>query len=182
MVTADVLKLEIWQECYAQIDTERFGLCVCGEGVLKSQPAASSFVLLISFVFNQSSVSDIATVPTTKIQSKSDTRAFTYYQYSLYFITVTSLSIPFETWIRASASIFWRTEPFLYRTCLTLALCCAQRQQLHITFHSFHLHSYDLVSDFLWMTIWKTNALFRMAEFNNSNNIWALVCTHRGGQ
>ena len=78
VVTADVLKLEIWQECYAQIDTERyqvtpiekhkrFGLCVCGKGVfIKSQPAASSFVLLISFVFNQSSVSDMATVPTTK--------------------------------------------------------------------------------------------------------------------
>ena len=31
------------------------------------------------------------------------------------------------SWIRAPASIFWRTDPFLYHTCLTFALCCAQR-------------------------------------------------------
>ena len=53
--------------------------------------------------------------------------AFTHYPYSSYFITITSLSILLETWIRAPAYIFWRTDPFFYHTCLTFALCCAQR-------------------------------------------------------
>ena len=53
--------------------------------------------------------------------------AFTHYPYSSYFIIITSLSIPLETWIRAPAYICWRADPFLYHTCLTFALCCAQR-------------------------------------------------------
>ena len=46
-------------------------------------------------------------------------------------ITNTSISIPLETWIRAPAYIFWRTDPFLCHTSLTFALCCAQR---HLSF------------------------------------------------
>ena len=73
-------------------------------------------------------------------------------------ITNTSISIPLETWIRAPAYIFWRTDPLLCHTSLTFALCCAQRHEIHTTFHSFHFPSYHLVSDFLWINQTRTNA------------------------
>ena len=56
----------------------------------------------------------------------------------IFHVTIISSFIPFETWIRAPASICWHAEPPIYHY-----------MSLHTTFHSFHLHSYHLAWDFL---------------------------------
>ena len=65
-------------------------------------------------------------------------------------ITNTSISIPLETWIRAPAYIFWRTDPFLCHTSLTL---CAVLRPAPLASYYFPFLSFPLLSPCIGLSL-----------------------------